>query len=113
MFHAPKLYFPFDISTSQSLSLTGTQKAKILCSSNPPPIYKKYRLVMLILISKWDRVEHMKKLLASTVYAYDANHMKEQPIVSWKLSAKSVATSGSVHEIIVSGNIIASFRESN
>jgi hypothetical protein len=52
----------------------------------------------------------MKKLLTSMVCAYDANHMKEQPIVSWKLSAKSVATSGSVHEIIVSGNTIASVK---
>ncbi len=68
---------------------------------------------MLIIISDWDRVEHMKKLLTSMVCAYDANHMKEQPIVSWKLSAKSVATSGSVHEIIVSGNSIASVREWN
>lgn len=28
--------------------------------------------------------------------------MNEQPIVSWKLRAKSVATSGSVHDMIVS-----------
>ncbi len=58
----PSCTFLLIFSTSQSLSLTGTQKAKILCSSNPPPIYKKYRPAMLILISNWDRVEHMKKL---------------------------------------------------